>query len=123
MNTASTQFSPPTQSVFEAINAWVMALLSGQATTVLCTIAIAVLGYSLMAGRIPIRKAILAVLGCFLLFGATHLANDLQKLARSNIPVEPDIITVSPPPEIEPEAPLPPANYDPYAGAAIRTDR
>lgn len=122
MNATSTLFSPPTQSVFETTNTWVVALLSGQAATALCTIAIAVLGYSLMAGRIQLRKGILAVLGCFLLFGATNLANDLQKLARSSLPTGPKTITISSPP-IEPEAPPPPANYDPYAGAAVPTNR
>jgi type IV secretion system protein VirB2 len=84
MNIASSLLEPIPHSVIEAASIWIVALLSGSLVTTLCVVAVATLGLLMMTGRIQIRAGVQVVIGCFLLFSAALLADDLQTLARSN---------------------------------------
>ena len=103
----------------EAAAGWLGALATGSLALGLCIIAIAVIGLLMLSGRLPVRSGMRVVLGCFVLLGAPVIAAALMGLAgRSN---QAPSLTV--PQEAAPtRAPLPKANYDPYAGASLRQD-
>ncbi|HQV02224.1 MULTISPECIES: TrbC/VirB2 family protein [unclassified Novosphingobium] len=96
---------------------WVADLLLGPFSTAIAVIAVAGLGLSLLGGRLPARRGVMIVLGCFILFGAPSIARELMGLAgRDGGPyAAPDQSPAAP---IPPPAPLPP-QPDPYAGAAM----
>ena len=100
--------------------AWLNGLVGGTLAVSLAVIGFALLGFLLLSGRLPTRRAGRVVIGAFLLFGAPAIAAGLI-LGGSEVSAPP------PPPPVPvateaPRADLPPANYDPYAGASLRRD-
>ncbi len=101
-----------------AAAAWIRALAIGTPATIIATIAIAAVGFLMLAGRLPLRRAGSVLLGCFIIFGAGNIATALVGLATVNsgttstAPVEP-----APPAQVT--APAQPDVYDPYAGASV----
>lgn len=120
---AASLFDRPSQPVLGAASEWTQGVLGGSLATSLCVIAIAILGLLLLAGRLKVRRGVEVVLGCFLLLGAGLLAGELQQLAggvAGSRGIGGEQVIIAEPAE---PGPLPPANYDPYAGASLRRDR
>ena len=115
-------FNKSAEPVVGAASQWTLGVLGGSLASSLCVIAIAILGFLLLTGRLGVRRSAEVVLGCFLLLGAGLLAGQLQKLAGAAgwNGAERDAIIQ---PQPEPPHPPPSANYDPYAGASLRRDR
>lgn len=66
------------------------------------------------------RRGMHVVLGCFVFLGAPTIAAAFSALWSEAAPlVPPPIIEITPEPA---RANLPPADYDPYAGASLRQD-
>ena len=109
-------FDAPASSPIEAAVNWIGAVLIGELAVGLCVLAVAFVGFLMMSGRVPIRTAMRVAIGCFVILGAPQIAAGL--LAGWGSP---------PPPPVLAEPPIarqpPPANYDPYAGASVPTDR
>ncbi|HEX8641138.1 MAG TPA: TrbC/VirB2 family protein [Allosphingosinicella sp.] len=100
---------------------WIHALLLGSVATVVAVIAVASIGFLMLAGRIDIRRGAIVIGGCFVLFGATSIAAGLQSLASSGV-APADYPSI--PPQAAAPPPTPPSDegaYDPYAGAAVPT--
>jgi type IV secretion system protein VirB2 len=110
---------PAPESAINAATNWIIDLLFGPLATIIAVIAVGWVGYAMLSGRIDIRRGLLVVLGCFLLFGARGIAEGLRSTAVNEgaAPVE----GVPPPPNFTRSGPQ--ANsvngYDPYAGAAV----
>jgi type IV secretory pathway VirB2 component (pilin) len=99
--------------------AWVQAALTGTIAVSIAVIAIAFVGVAMMSGRIDMRRAVITVIGCFVVFGAPSIAAGILEATSPAGNNAPDIASVV----MEESAPLPqiasqPA-YDPYAGAAM----
>jgi type IV secretory pathway VirB2 component (pilin) len=109
---------PPTSAINAAVN-WVGELLFGPLATVIAVIAIASIGFVMLAGRLDIRRGLWVILGCFLLFGARGIAEGL--LLGDDVPAAPAVASVAPPPVYSVSQPA--ANsanaFDPYAGASV----
>ena len=121
MNAAEASlFDAPEEPVTGNAGDWLGGLLGGELTTALCVVAIAMLGLLMLGGRLPVRTGLKVVMGCFLLLSASLVATGLQGVERDSgvalAQTQNRPVTV----ETEPEV-LPPANYDPYAGASLRT--
>jgi hypothetical protein len=87
----------------------------------LCVLAVALFGMAMLNGRLLVKRGMRVVLGCFILLGAPALAASLVDFSGMAGTVPPDA------PAFEADIatlrePLPPANYDPYAGASLRED-
>lgn len=98
---------------------WVVDVLVGPIGTSIAIISVAWVGFSLLGGRMSVRRGATVVLGCFILFGAPTIARELLGLAGRDggqIPA-PDLPAPTPP---QSPPPLPP-QPDPYAGAAVLT--
>ena len=109
-------FDAPTTSPIVTAADWITGVLLGELAISLCVLAVAFVGLMMMSGRVPIRTGMRVAIGCFVILGAPQIAAGL--LAGWGSP---------PPPPALAEPPIarrpPPANYDPYAGASVPTDR
>lgn len=101
------------QHLFRAVS-WVLELLTGSAAIIAATIVIALFGFSMLSGRIDVRRGIGAVFGCFLVFGAASIAAGLMQFVAGRTALA---SADAAPPPVDVQA-RPPA-YDPYAGAAL----
>ena len=116
---APAPFAASGATPIEAAAEWLGALATGSLAIGLCVVAIAVIGLLMLSGRLPVRRGMRVVLGCFVLLGAPVIAAALMELAGQGS-VE---ATRSSPDEPAPaRAPLPKSTYDPYAGASLRQD-
>ena len=102
---------------FDGAIGWMTGTLLGSVATTACVIAVAFVGMQMLAGRLPVRRGLMVVLGCFLLLGAPLVATALIALAGPGRAPPPPSIAVVPE---DPRGELPPADYDPYAGASLR---
>ncbi|GAA3786337.1 hypothetical protein GCM10022600_02570 [Qipengyuania pelagi] len=110
--------APATSSLADAVS-WLTDLATGSLAVGLCVIAVALVGFAALTGRMPIRMGARVVLGCFVLLGAPMIAGGLSGLWQNG--------TEAPIPNQAPNVsdrrqPLPQATYDPYASASIRRD-
>lgn len=60
---------------------WLQGTLLGTVATVVAVIAVAVVGFLMLAGRINWRYGATVILGCFILFGATSIVAGIQSTA------------------------------------------
>ncbi len=97
---------------------WVRALVIGTPATILATIAVAAVGFLMLAGRLPMRRAGTVLLGCFIIFGAGHIATALVGLVTVNSGTT-SAASVEAAPPAQVTAPAQPEVYDPYAGASV----
>ncbi len=120
MGAAPMLADPGGSSSLVAALTWVQGTLLGTVATLVAVIAIASIGLLMLAGRVDVRHGVRMVLGCFILFGAATIAAGIQAGFTVGIgssrPVMAEAPEASPPPAL-PE--MPPANYDPYAGASV----
>jgi type IV secretion system protein VirB2 len=111
---------PPGGSPLLAAVAWVQGTLLGTIATAIAVIAVASVGLMMFSGRLPARRGLFVVLGCFILFGAPAIAAGIQAfLAGGDTQAAYQPRPVPPPPAAPAPPPNPPANRDPYAGAAV----
>lgn len=113
-------FDTPPESVAQSGSNWLLGLLSGTLPVMLCVIAVAFVGMAMLTGRLSPRYALRVAIGCFVLLGAPTIAAGLLGVAGD--PAAAVATYDSPGYSPPPPAALPPANYDPYAGASLRRD-
>lgn len=57
---------------------WIADTLLGEVAVTICVIAVAFVGFSMLTGRLSIRKGGQVILGCFVLLGAPFIAASLM---------------------------------------------
>ena len=113
-------FEPSGSSPLQGAVGWITQLMQGPLVVTLCVIAVALVGFAALGGRLPVRMGARAVLGCFVVLGAPAIASALMGHGE-----EPSTQVVYQAESVagEPARPeLPPADYDPYSGASLRRD-
>jgi type IV secretion system protein VirB2 len=60
---------------------WIQGTLLGTAATVVAVIAVAAVGYMMLAGRLNWRYGVTVIVGCFVLFGAASIVGGIQAAA------------------------------------------
>jgi type IV secretion system protein VirB2 len=60
---------------------WLQGTLLGTVATVAAVIAVAVVGFMMLTGRINWRYGITVVFGCFVLFGAASIVGGIRSTA------------------------------------------
>jgi type IV secretory pathway VirB2 component (pilin) len=96
--------------------AWVSGTLTGSVATVVATLAVAFIGFMMLQGRLALRRGLVVVIGCFLIFGARTIVTGLRNLGPAAGDRQQLAVTPIPP---APKAPPQPLVYDPYAGASV----
>lgn len=96
---------------------WAQALVSGPFAVSLMTVAIALVGFGMLTGRIAFRRAAMVLLGCFLIVGSPEISSTLAGNDRiSSVGI--DDISIAPnypAPEFERREPIRRTNpFDPY---------
>ena len=107
-------------SSFEGAAGWTDSLLKGPLALSLCVLAVALVGFATLSGRLPIRLGARAVLGAFVLLGAPVIASAL--VWQNNEPSEQVVYSAEPTAPEPAREGLPPADYDPYSGASLRRE-
>ncbi len=99
---------------------WFSAVMQGSLAIALCVLAVAFVGLTMLSGRLEIRNGLRVILGCFVLLGAPVVAAAFLDIAeQGGSAIQPSSIAEQPaPPRTDP----PPATYDPYAGASLRSE-
>ena len=77
---------PASSSSVVAAVTWIEHALLGTAATAVAVICVAGLGFAFLAGRVPMRRAVTVLIGCFILFGAPTIATGLSALAMRDPP-------------------------------------
>lgn len=62
---------------------WIQGTLLGTAATVVAVIAVAVVGYMMLTGRLNWRYGVTVIVGCFILFGAASIVGGIQATANA----------------------------------------
>jgi type IV secretory pathway VirB2 component (pilin) len=117
-----TLFDSSDPSVINSAVGWLETTLLGTIATTVAILAIASIGFLMIAGRIDLRRAAQVVFGCFIIFGASTIANGIIAAIHGGTSSTADLTQVQPPrtlpsPPVTAHAPSTP--YDPYAGAAL----
>jgi len=60
---------------------WLQGTLLGTVATVAAVIAVAVVGFMMLTGRMNWRYGLTVILGCFILFGAASIVAGIQSTA------------------------------------------
>lgn len=97
---------------------WIEGVMLDEIGLGLCVIAVAFIGALMLTGRLPLREGVRVVIGCFVLLGAQAIAAGLIQGSGGRT----DSSTLVPPIAVVTEVPrayMPPADYDPYAGASL----
>jgi type IV secretory pathway VirB2 component (pilin) len=68
------------QPISNAIG-WIQGTLLGNVATAVAVIAVAMVGFMMLSGRINWRMGATVVLGCFILFGATTIVAGIRAAA------------------------------------------
>lgn len=104
---------------------WVTGLASGSMASALLTLAIAGIGFGMLSGRLPIRRAGLVIVGCFIFIGAPTIALALMGWTDGEARVAENSSEIfNPTTELQPaQTEIVQEGYDPYAGAALAPTR
>lgn len=113
-------FEPSGASPLQGAALWITELMQGPLVVTLCVIAVALVGFAALSGRLPVRMGARAVLGCFVVLGAPMIASALMWQGEEP---SPQVVYQAESAASEPARPeLPPADYDPYSGASLRRE-
>lgn len=114
------------QSLFEASGGapmvestrWIEIVMLGEIALGVCVIAVAFIGALMLTGRLPLRQGGRIVVGCFVLLGVPVIAAGFigggSGLGEASVTSPPVVVPIE---KSRPE--LPPADFDPYAGASL----
>lgn len=61
---------------------WIEGTLLGNLATTAAVIAVAMVGFLMLTGRIEWRRGLTVVVGCFIIFGATAIVAGIRTLAE-----------------------------------------
>jgi type IV secretory pathway VirB2 component (pilin) len=109
----------PGDSAINSVMEWVLSALLGSAATSIAVIAVAGVGFMMLRGRVDVRRATQAIIGCFVLFGASSIAAGIVAAVQggaepADILDDAEVMFPTPPARVQPAS----ASDDPYAGAA-----
>jgi type IV secretory pathway VirB2 component (pilin) len=110
---------PPEASVLLAAVQWIDGVLRGDLATVIAVIAVASVGFAMLTGRIDVRRGGRIILGCFILFSASAIANGLRSAAQNPDAEYSEAVPAPPPVFVRPQRTDAANPYDPYAGASV----
>lgn len=66
-----------------AATAWIQGTLLGNVATAVAVIAVAMVGFMMLTGRMNWRFGATVILGCFILFGAGAIVSGIQAAAQA----------------------------------------
>jgi hypothetical protein len=98
---------------------WLKDALLGHMATAIAILAVASIGFLMLAGRTDLRRAARVIIGCFILFSASAMAAGIIGVLN---PAPPPPAVPEPPPAYIPSVPKP-TSRDPFPGASMPQQR
>lgn len=117
----TTPFAPQDSEPLSHAAGWLVTLITGELSLPLCTLAVAFIGFMILRGRLELRRSAAVVLGCFVLLGAPTIAGAFLRFGEAAARSAGSGSNADA--NLGDRSPVPPADYDPYAGASMRDDR
>jgi type IV secretion system protein VirB2 len=77
----SQSYDPEGSGVIVSAVEWLQGTLMGTVATVAAVIAVAVVGFMMLTGRVNWRHGAMVILGCFVLFGAASIVAGIRSAA------------------------------------------
>ncbi len=77
----SVSTNPAGSGPINAALEWVQGTLLGNLATTAAVIAVAVVGFLMLTGRIEWRRGLTVVIGCFIIFGAAAIVAGIRSVA------------------------------------------
>jgi type IV secretion system protein VirB2 len=97
---------------------WLQGTTLGTVATTVAVIAIATIGFLMLAGRMDWRRATTVIAGCFVIFGASGIAAGVRLLTEgSAADIELGSATTRLDVTSAPQSAPPPSPFDPYGSA------
>jgi len=62
---------------------WIQGTMLGNVATAVAVVAVAIVGFMMLTGRMNWRHGITVIIGCFVLFGAASIVAGIQAAARA----------------------------------------
>lgn len=78
---AQVGYDPAGSSPLVTAMQWIQGTLLGNVATAAAVIAVAVVGFMMLTGRIEWRRGLTVVIGCFVIFGAVAIVSGIRSLA------------------------------------------
>jgi type IV secretion system protein VirB2 len=78
---AQAQADPAGSSPLIAALSWVQGTLLGTVATSAAVIAIAIVGFLMLSGRMEWRRGVIVIVGAFIIFGAVSIVAGIRSLA------------------------------------------
>ncbi len=78
---AQSASSPAGSEPINAALQWIQGTLLGNLATTAAVIAVAVVGFLMLTGRIEWRRGLTVVVGCFIIFGAAAIVAGIRSVA------------------------------------------
>jgi type IV secretory pathway VirB2 component (pilin) len=78
---AQTVSSPAGSEPINAALEWIQGTLLGNLATTAAVIAVAVVGFLMLTGRIEWKRGLTVVVGCFIIFGAAAIVAGIRSVA------------------------------------------
>ena len=72
---------PAGSSPLVAAMQWIEGTMLGNLATAAAVVAVAVVGFLMLTGRIEWRRGLTVVIGCFIIFGAVAIVSGIRSLA------------------------------------------
>ena len=72
---------PAGSSPLVAAMQWIEGTMLGNVATAAAVVAVAVVGFLMLTGRIEWRRGLTVVIGCFIIFGAVAIVTGIRTLA------------------------------------------
>lgn len=76
-------FDPPLYSPLGEAAGWIGQTLFGPVAVTLCVLAVAFVGLTMLSGRVPLRRAMMVAIGCFILLSAPAIATAFTALMHN----------------------------------------
>lgn len=76
-------FDPPLYSPLGEAAGWIGQTLFGTLAVTFCVLAVAIVGFTMLSGRMPVRRAVEVVIGSFILLGAPAIAAAFTALMQN----------------------------------------
>jgi type IV secretion system protein VirB2 len=73
--------NPAGSSPLNAALEWIQGTLLGNLATTAAVIAVAAVGFLMLAGRIDWRRGLTVIIGCFVIFGAVSIVAGIRSVA------------------------------------------
>jgi len=109
---------PSGPSPLLAALAWIEGTLLGSIATAIAVVCAAAVGLMMFNGRLDVRRGLVVVLGCFVLFGASTIVEGFRGAIGNGPPIAAAPVITQTPVAV-PMPPPSPRPYDPYAGASV----